>query len=62
MIFETTVEKILNAIENSNRVTIKNSSLPVLNSILLVVNKNILKIRATNLSIGVEFEIPVKRV
>lgn len=60
MIFETNVEKVLQAIENSNRVTIKNASLMVLSNLLFIVSKNILKIRATNLSIGVEYEIPVK--
>ncbi|MBP6884642.1 MAG: DNA polymerase III subunit beta [Candidatus Pacebacteria bacterium] len=60
MIFETTVEKILNALENANRITNKNSSLPILGNILFLVSKNILKIRATNLSIGVEFEVGVK--
>ncbi len=60
MIFETSVEKLISVIELADRVTARNASLPVLSSILILVSKNSVKIRATNLSLGVEFEIPVK--
>ena len=60
MIFETSVEKVIPMIENANRITTKNTSLPALSTVLFIVSKNILKIRATNLSVGVEFELSVK--
>lgn len=41
----------------AERVTSKNSSLPILNSVFLATNKNSLIIRATNLEVGVEFQI-----
>ncbi len=60
MIFETTVEKLVNAIEGADRVTARNASLPALNTILILTQRKVVKIRATNLSLGVEFELPVK--
>ncbi len=60
MIFETTVEKLLYAVESADRVTAKNPSLPVLATILIIVSQKTVKVRATNLNLGVEFEIPVK--
>jgi len=60
MIFETTVEKLMQAIENADRVTARNASLPALGTILILVSGKSVKIRATNLSLGVEFELPVK--
>ncbi len=53
-----TTEKIKNAISITERVTGKNLTLPILSSILLIASGKSLKIRATNLSIGVEVEIP----
>ncbi len=61
MIFETTVEKLITIIENADRVTARNASLPALSTILMIVSGSSLKVRATNLSLGVEFEIPVKK-
>ncbi len=60
MIFETTVEKLVNAIENADRVTARNASLPILSTVLILVSNKTVKIRATNLSLGVEFELSVK--
>ena len=60
MIFETVVEKLIQVIENTDRVTTRNTSLPILNTILIVVSGKTMKVRATNLSLGVEFELPVK--
>lgn len=53
-------EKIKELIIAADRITSKNTTLPILNSILLILDNNILKIRSTNLDIGVEFKIPVK--
>jgi DNA polymerase-3 subunit beta len=60
MIFETTVEKLTSVIESADRVTARNASLPALSNILILVSGKVVKIRATNLSLGVEFELPVK--
>ena len=60
MIFETTVEKLIGVIEHTERITTRNSSLPILNNILVLVSGKVMKVRATNLSLGVEFEIQVK--
>lgn len=51
---------IKNAISQTERITGKNLTLPVLNSILLIASQKMLKLRATNLSLGVEVEIPAK--
>lgn len=53
-------EKIKNAVSIADRVTNKNLSLPILGSILLSTEKNHLKIRATNLDLGIEIIIPSK--
>ena len=53
-------ETIQKCIMSSERVTGKNSSLPILNSVLITTNKNSLTIRATNLEVGVEFHIPAE--
>lgn len=45
---------------NAERVTSKNSSLPILNSVLLATNSKSLIIRSTNLEVGVEFQIPAE--
>lgn len=60
MNFETIVEKLFTAVEGADRITARNASLPVLNNILLITTPKSIKIRATNLSLGVEFEVPVK--
>jgi DNA polymerase-3 subunit beta len=51
------IKKILPQIE---RITGKNLTLPVLSSILLIASGKYLKLRSTNLSIGIEAEIPAK--
>lgn len=53
-------ELIQKCITSAERVTGKNSSLPILNSVLITTNKNSLIIRATNLEVGVEFQIPAE--
>jgi len=60
MKLECSVEKIRNAVYQAERVTGKNLTLPVLSSILLIASGKSLKLRATNLSIGVEVEIPAR--
>lgn len=60
MKLECKTEEIKNAISQTERVTGKNLTLPVLSSILLVASGKSLKLRATNLSLGVEIEIPAK--
>lgn len=57
---ECDVEKIKYAISQVERVTGKNLTLPVLNSILIIASSTGLKLRAMNLSLGVEVEVPAK--
>lgn len=60
MKLECGIEKIKVGISQTERITGKNLTLPVLNSILLIASGKSLKLRATNLSLGVEVEIPAK--
>ncbi len=60
MKLECEVEKIKNGILQVEKITGKNLTLPVLNSILFIASGKSLKLRATNLSLGVEIEIPAK--
>lgn len=60
MKIECSVEKIKNAISQVERITGKNLTLPILNSILLIASNKSLKLRSTNLSLGIEIEIPAK--
>ena len=60
MKLECSVEKIKNAISQVERITGKNLTLPILNSILLIAQPKSLKLRSTNLSLGIEIEIPAK--
>ena len=57
---ECGVEKIKNAISQTEKITSKNLTLPILNSILLIASGKSLKLRSTNLSLGIEVEIPAK--
>src|SRR3989338_1431145 len=60
MKLECKVEEIKNAVSQVEKITGKNLTLPVLNSILLIASGKSLKLRATNLSLGIEIEIPAK--
>ena len=60
MKLECSIEKIKNALMTVDRITGKNLTLPVLGSVLWVATGKTLKLRATNLNIGIEIEIPVK--
>lgn len=51
-------EKLNMCVLLADRITSKNTTLPVLSLVLLIAENNKLKIRATNLDTGVEFEIP----
>ncbi|MFM2357752.1 MAG: hypothetical protein RJA61_489, partial [Candidatus Parcubacteria bacterium] len=53
-------EKLKKAISQTEKITGKNLALPVLSCLLLEAKKNSLIIKATNLELGVEVEIPVK--
>jgi len=57
---ECSFEKLKKYISLANRVVGKNTTLPILESVLLYTQDNSLKIRATNLDIGVEFSIHAK--
>lgn len=60
MKLECSIEKIKNAVSQVERITGRNLTLPILGSILLQASGKSLKIRATNLSLGIETEIPAK--
>ncbi|MCE9585658.1 DNA polymerase III subunit beta [Candidatus Nomurabacteria bacterium] len=60
MKLECGIDKIKNAINQTEKVTGKNLTLPILSSILLIASGKSLKLRATNLSLGIEMEIPAK--
>jgi DNA polymerase-3 subunit beta len=60
MKLEVGIEKIKNAISQTERITGKNLTLPVLNSILIIASGKSIKLRSTNLSLGIEVEIPAK--
>jgi len=53
-------EFLQKSIANADRVTGKHLSLPILNSVLLIASNKTLIIRATNLEVGVEFQIPAE--
>lgn len=53
-------EKIQYAITSADKITGKNLTLPILSSLLLEAKQNNLIIRATNLDLGIELNIPVK--
>ncbi len=53
-------EKLKSVVSVADRLTGKNVALPALSSILLVASGKSLKVRATNLSLGIEIEIPAK--
>lgn len=60
MKIETKIENIKNALITAEKLTGKNLTLPVLGSILWVASNNTLKLRATNLSIGIEIQVQAK--
>src|SRR3989344_3652229 len=60
MKLECKTEGIKNGISQVERITGKNLTLPVLNSVLLIASHKFLKLRSTNLSLGIEVEVPAK--
>lgn len=60
MKLECRIEDLKEKISLVERITGKNLTLPVLNSILVIASGKKLKLRATNLSVGIEVEIPAK--
>ena len=60
MKLESTLEKIEDAVLRVQKVSAKNISLPILENVLLIAEDNTLKLRSTNLHIGVEITLPVK--
>jgi DNA polymerase-3 subunit beta len=58
MKLECSTEKLQKAISSVEKVVSKNSTLEVLNSVLLTASGKSLKLKATNLSLGIEIEIP----
>jgi len=60
MKLECRIEDIKNKISQVERITGKNLTLPILNSILLIASGKSLKLRSTNLSLGIEIEINAK--
>jgi len=60
MKLECKIEDFKNKIFQTEKITGKNLTLPILNSILLIASGKSLKLRSTNLSLGIEVEIPAK--
>ncbi|MEI7709261.1 MAG: DNA polymerase III subunit beta [bacterium] len=60
MKLECKIEELKSKISQVERITGKNLTLPILNSVLLIASGKSLKLRATNLSLGIEVEIPAK--
>ena len=60
MKIECSINKIKKALVSVERITGKNLTLPVLGSVLWIASGKTLKLRATNLNIGIEIEIPAK--
>jgi len=60
MKLECKIGDIKNGISAAERITGKNLTLPILNTVLLIASGKSLKLRATNLSLGIEIEIPAR--
>lgn len=58
MKIKCSIEKLKNAVSLAEKMSGKNLTLPVLQSILLTSGNKSLKIRSTNLNVGIEIEIP----
>lgn len=58
MRLECSTDKLKDSVSQADKVTSKNSTLEVLNCVLLIASGKSLKIRSTNLSLGLEIEIP----
>ncbi len=60
MKIECSKNKLQEALLKLDKLTVKNPTLPILKCILFSVKDNVLKLKATNLDVGAEIEIPVK--
>ncbi|MEK7209081.1 MAG: DNA polymerase III subunit beta [Patescibacteria group bacterium] len=60
MYLECALEKIKKAIITTEQVTGKNLSLPILANIILEIKDRLLKIKSTNLDLGLEINLPCK--
>lgn len=60
MKLECVKDTIKEVVSFAEKITGKSQNLPILQSILLTAEGKTLKVRATNLDIGVEFEVPAK--
>lgn len=60
MKIECSTEKLKEAVNKAEKIVSKNSTLESLKSILFIASGNSLKLRSTNLSLGLEIEIPAK--
>lgn len=60
MKLECLTEKLKNAVARVERIAIKNTTLPILEAILLVAKGKFLILRTTNLDVGVEIKIPAQ--
>lgn len=58
MKLKCSLEKLKNAVTLADKMSSKNATLPILNSLLLKTSGKSLKIRSTNLNVGVEIDIP----
>jgi DNA polymerase-3 subunit beta len=53
-------DKFLEAISKTEKITSKNSTLPVLSCVLLDTQSDLIKVKATNLDIGIVVDVPAK--
>ena len=60
MKIECVKEKLLEAVQAAEKITGKNLTLPVLSSILFETKQTKLVLKATNLDLGIEIEVPAK--
>ena len=60
MKLECSIDKLKEAVGKAEKITGKNSTLESLKSILFIASGKSLKIRSTNLSLGLEIELPAK--
>ncbi|MEI8061834.1 MAG: DNA polymerase III subunit beta [bacterium] len=60
MKIESVKEKLAHAVAKAEKVTGRNASLPILKCIFIEAQDNSLTIKATNLDLGIEIQIPVK--
>ncbi len=60
MKLESVKDRLVDAVSKAEKITSKNTTLPVLKCVLLEASKGCLFVRSTNLDIGIEISIPVK--